>query len=52
MTRTCSSVVGLVVLALGLSVPLAGCRGEIPEPVELAPDAVIESVALAVEGMT
>ena len=52
MTRTCSSVAGLVGLALGLSVLLAGCRGEIPGPVEPAPDAVIESVALTVEGMT
>ncbi len=52
MTRTFSSLVGLVVPALGLSVLLAGCSGEIPEPVEPAPDAVIESVALTVEGMT
>ncbi len=52
MTRTFSSLVGLVVLALGLSGLLAGCSGEIPEPVEPGPDAVIESVALRVEGMT
>ncbi len=52
MTRTFSSLVGLVVLALGLSVLLSGCSGEIPEPVELAPDAVIETVALRVDGMT
>ncbi len=52
MTRTFSSLVGVVVLALGLSVLLAGCSGEIPEPVEPAPDTVIESVALTVEGMT
>ncbi len=52
MTRTFSSLVGLGVLALGLSVLLAGCSGEIPEPVEPAPDAVIETVALTVEGMT
>ncbi len=52
MTRTFSSVVSLVVLAVGLPMLLAGCSGEIPEPVELAPDAVIETVALTVEGMT
>ena len=52
MTRTVSAPVGLVVLALGLSRLLAGSSGEIPEPVEPAPDAVIESVALRVEGMT
>ena len=54
MTRTFSSLVGLVVLALGLSVLLAGCSGETPggAPVETAPGAVIETVALTVEGMT
>ena len=52
MTRTFSSLVGLVVLAVGLSALLAGCSREIPEPVETAPGAVIETVALAVEGMT
>ena len=52
MTRTFSSLVGLVVLVLGPSVLLAGCSGEIPEPVETAPGAVIETVALTVEGMT
>ena len=51
-TRTCSSLVGVVGLTLGLSVLLAGCSGEIPKTVEPAPDAVIESVALRVEGMT
>ncbi len=50
MTRTFSALLGLIVL--GLSVLLAGCSGEIPEPVEPAPDAVIESVVLRVEGMT
>ncbi len=52
MTRTFSSRVGPVVLALGLPMLLAGCNGEIPGPVETAPDAVIETVALRVEGMT
>ncbi len=52
MTRTFSSLVGLVVLALGLPMLLAGCSGEIPEPLETTPDAVIETVALTVEGMT
>ena len=52
MTRTFSSVVGLVVLAVGLPMLLAGCSGEIPGPVETSPDAVIETVALTVEGMT
>ncbi len=52
MTRTCSSAVGLAILALGLPMLLAGCSGEIPEPVETPPDAVIETVALTVEGMT
>ena len=36
MTRTFWSLVGLVVLALGLPMLLAGCSGEIPEPVETA----------------
>ncbi len=49
MTRT---FVGLVILALGLAVPLVGCAGETSEPMEAAPDAVIETVALTVEGMT
>ena len=49
MTRMVSSIVGL---ALGLSVLLAGCSGETPGPVETAPGAVIEMVALTVEGMT
>ncbi len=52
MTRTFWSLVGLVVLALGLPMLLAGCSGEISGPVETAPDAVIETVALTVEGMT
>ena len=52
MTRTFSSLVGLVVLALGLPMLLAGCIGEIPEHVETAPDAVVETVVLNVEGMT
>ena len=52
MTRTCSSLGGLGVLALGLPMLLAGCSGEIPAPVETAADAVIETVALTVEGMT
>ncbi len=52
MTRTFSSLVGLVVLAVGLLALLAGCSGEIPGPAETAPDAGIETVALTVEGMT
>ena len=52
MTRTCSSLGGLGVLALSLSMLLAGCSGEIPGPVEAAADAVIETVVLTVEGMT
>ena len=52
MTRTFSSLVGMVILAVGLSALLAGCSGEIPGPVETSPDAVIETVALTVEGMT
>ena len=52
MTRTFSSRVGLVVLAVGLPALLGGCSREIPGPVETAPDAVIETVALRVEGMT
>ncbi len=52
MIRTFSSIGGLAGLAFGLSVLLAGCGGESREPVEPAPDAIIESVALAVEGMT
>ena len=52
MRRTFSSLVGLVVLALSLSAMLTGCGSEIPGPVETAPDAVIETVALTVEGMT
>ena len=52
MVRTCSSLVGLVVLVLSLPMLLVGCGGEIAEPVETTPDAVIEAVALTVEGMT
>ena len=49
MTRTCSSIVGLVVIVLGLSV---GCGSEVPAPVETDPGVVIDTVALTVEGMT
>ncbi len=49
MTRTCSSIVGVVVIALGLSV---GCGSEVPAPVETDPGVVIDTVALTVEGMT
>ncbi len=52
MIRTISSLVGLVVLALALSAAILGCSGETSGPVETAPDAVIETVALTVEGMT
>jgi len=52
MVRTCSSLVSLVVLALGLPMLLAGCGGETARPVETTADAVIETVALTVEGMT
>ena len=52
MTRTWSQVVGLMMLALGVPVWLAGCRGEAPAPVEIAPGAVVNTVALNVEGMT
>ena len=52
MTRTFSSLVSLVILAVGLSALVAGCTGEIPRPVETASDAVIKTVALTVEGMT
>ena len=52
MTRTFSSLSGLVVLAGGLSVLLVGCTDEVFKPVETAPDAVIDTVALRVEGMT
>ena len=51
MTRTFSALGGLLVLALGFSVLLAGCRGE-AEPVDTTPDAPIETVALTVGGMT
>ncbi len=50
--RTFSSLVGLAVLALGMAGVLAGCDGETSGPVEPATDAVIETVALTVEGMT
>ena len=49
MTRACSSIVGLVVIALGLSV---GCGSEVPAPAETDPGVVIDTVALTVEGMT
>ena len=49
MTRTSSSIVGLVVIALGLSV---GCGSEVAAPVETDPGVVIDTVALTVEGMT
>lgn len=52
MTRRFSALAGLAVLGLGLPMLLAGCGGEIPEPVETAPGVTIETVALAVEGMT
>ena len=53
MTRMFSVLFGLVVLALTLPMPIIGGSGEIPEPVQQpAPDVVIETVALAVEGMT
>ncbi|HJN45440.1 MAG: hypothetical protein QGI10_09965 [Vicinamibacterales bacterium] len=52
MMRTFSSLVGLAVLALGLAGVLAACDGETSGPVEPATDAVIETVALTVEGMT
>ena len=52
MVRTCSSLVGLVVLGLSLPMLLAGCGGETAGPVETTADAVIEAVALTVEGMT
>ncbi len=51
MTRTFSALFGLVVLALTLPMLVIGGSGEIPEPVQTAP-AVIETIALAVEGMT
>ena len=52
MTRTFSALGGLLVLALGFSVLLAGCSGEAAsEPVDTAPDAAIETVALTVGGM-
>ncbi len=52
MTRTFSSLVRLVGLAGALSVLLVGCSGDTLGPVEPAPDAIIETVALRVEGMT
>ncbi len=52
MTPTFSSLVGLVVLGVGLSALLAGCGGETSAPVETAPGVVIDTVALTVEGMT
>ena len=52
MVRTCSSLVGLLVLALGFSVLLAGCSGEVASEPVAAPDAAIEAVALTVGGMT
>ncbi len=51
MTRTFSALFGLVVLALTLPMPVVGCSGEIPEPVQTAP-VVIETIALSVGGMT
>ncbi len=51
MTRTLSQVVSLMVFALGLSVWLAGC-GEAPATMETPPGAVVNTVALNVEGMT
>ncbi len=52
MVRTLPSLVGLMVLVLGLPMLLAGCGGETARPVETTADAVIETVALTVEGMT
>ncbi len=53
MTRTFSALFGLLVLALTLPMPFIGCSSEIPEPVQQpAPDAVIETIALSVGGMT
>ena len=52
MVRIFPSLVSLMVLVLGLPILLAGCSGEISEPVETTSDAGIETVALTVEGMT
>ena len=52
MTRSFSTRVGLVGFALSFSVLAAACGGEAPPSVETAPGAVLETVALTVEGMT